>query len=67
MADDVDRVTEREEHLMKLLIAKRKPVEQHTGRCLNCEEPTSVGVYCDSDCRVDYEQRERFNARAERL
>lgn len=33
------------------------------GTCHNCGEMTDK-LFCDSDCRSDYEQRERFNGEA---
>ncbi|HAM4192654.1 TPA: DUF2116 family Zn-ribbon domain-containing protein, partial [Escherichia coli] len=31
-----------------------------TGFCYNCGEPVKTGLFCDGDCREDYEKRERF-------
>ncbi len=58
--DFIDEGQEREAFFLDLLIAKRKPVQPHTGRCFNCEEPLpNQAAYCDDDCRHDHEARER--------
>ncbi|EIK6737890.1 hypothetical protein LKC87_002823 [Salmonella enterica subsp. enterica serovar Aqua] len=33
-----------------------------TGYCHNCDEIISAGLFCDADCRDDYEKWERFSA-----
>ncbi len=30
-----------------------------TGRCYNCEDQIEYGCFCDTDCRDDYEKREK--------
>ncbi len=57
--DDIDRQIERDDILLNAFIARRKPVQPHTGRCFNCDEPIASGAYCDADCRHDHELRER--------
>ncbi|ECS8430932.1 DUF2116 family Zn-ribbon domain-containing protein [Salmonella enterica] len=32
------------------------------GHCYNCGETVPYGLFCDTDCRDDYEKRERFIA-----
>jgi hypothetical protein len=34
-----------------------KPRLQETGQWLNCDEPIDVGMFCDADCRDDFERR----------
>lgn len=34
-----------------------------TGFCLNCAEPTNGKLFCDSECREDYERREHIHRR----
>ena len=61
MADDIDRLQERDAVLQQALEQYRKPTVVPTGRCLNCEEPLLPGVaYCDADCRDDHEKREHL-------
>ncbi len=31
-------------------------------RGINCNERISAGLFCDADCRDDYDKRERFSA-----
>lgn len=33
------------------------------GRCRNCNETISTGSFCDSDCRIDFEDRQKAAAR----
>lgn len=33
-------------------------IRSHVGRCYNCDAETD-GLFCDSECREDYERRER--------
>ena len=58
MADDADRASETEQVQLRAAIARREPVQPHTGFCFNCEEPCD-GAYCDKDCRDDFERRNR--------
>jgi hypothetical protein len=35
---------------------------EFTGFCYNCEEPVkTAALFCDKDCRDDYEHRERMS------
>lgn len=63
MTDEIDLQVERDQKLLDILVLRRKPVPLDKGYCLNCEEELPVGRYCDADCREDYEQRQRFQAR----
>jgi hypothetical protein len=64
--DDVDRLEERNEKLMEALIAYRKPVVTRTGTCLFCDETLAVGVFCDADCRSDYEKEQYMQSQRPR-
>lgn len=52
--DDVDATTEL---FQRVALQNRLPELPHIGECHNCSEPLSEGVYCDSDCRADHENR----------
>lgn len=55
--DDADYAVE-----MNLLrsLSHREPVPELTGHCMECDEPT-IGAFCDAECRVSYERRERMS------
>jgi hypothetical protein len=58
MADPIDRAQEHIEREAPYILAARKPVPiKACGHCHNCQSPISVGLYCDEDCRSDYEYR----------
>ncbi|HFW3588237.1 TPA: hypothetical protein ACIBIV_002097 [Salmonella enterica subsp. enterica serovar Birkenhead] len=63
MADEADIAGEIERIRTEAAISGR---ERHTlpvtGHCYNCDERISAGLFCDADCREDYEKRERFSA-----
>ena len=41
--------------------AKRRRQKYYfTGLCWNCSETINEGAFCDTDCRDDHQQRERF-------
>lgn len=58
MADDIDRMQEREAMFHDALIAVRKPEgPKATGHCLTCEEPVEANRrWCDADCRDDFDR-----------
>lgn len=63
MADEADRAQELQEAALEIALRKQKSkLTLHaTGRCLWCSEPTgSEGLFCDSDCRDDYEKSKKF-------
>ncbi|ELH5514493.1 hypothetical protein Q9W35_001742 [Salmonella enterica] len=68
MADEADIASESEQlrtdgqmrHYQDVN-AMRYPLPE-TGHCHNCDEIISAGLFCDADCRDDYEKRERFSA-----
>lgn len=55
-----DQATEAEERDRERALLMRKPVLSRTGRCYNCENPVEE-LYCDVDCRDDFEKRQRCN------
>lgn len=59
MPDILDRAQDHIEREAPILLAQRKPVK-HTanGKCHNCGEPVATGLYCDDECRSDFEKRE---------
>ncbi|ECJ7974242.1 TPA: hypothetical protein G8W54_002657 [Salmonella enterica] len=63
MADEADIASESEQLRTDAALSGR---ERHalpeTGHCHNCDEIISAGLFCDADCRDDYEKRERFSA-----
>lgn len=64
MTDIFDQATEREmrdrELAIKLQLESAAPAMRRTGYCHNCDEPLPGDVlFCDSDCRSDYELRSR--------
>ena len=57
--DDAQQLEEwfREQALDALQVAA--DMMPFTGRCYNCEAPLTVGSFCDTDCRDDYQMREK--------
>jgi len=60
MTDIYDMATEREEFDRKVAHQNKKPELPHIGKCHWCGELLQHGVFCDADCRTDYERAERF-------
>lgn len=63
MADEADIAGDIERERLDVLILNR---DRHslpeTGHCYNCGEILPCGLFCDADCRDDYDKRERFSA-----
>jgi hypothetical protein len=61
MTDEADRAQEVEERQRAAALTKRRPTLPICGYCHNCG--TSLGttslLFCDEDCRDDYEHRKR--------
>lgn len=61
MPDIFDRAQDHIERTLPLQLAVRKPVKPlpaPNGKCRNCAEPVEgAAVYCDDDCRADFEHR----------
>ena len=62
MPDDADRASEYEERMRAHAIAQRKPSLKCCGACYNCGKivATHGQLFCDEDCRDDYEKRGRL-------
>lgn len=61
--DDADRAAENDEMLTAAALTFRKPVLFANGICYNCGE-SSAGVFCDSDCREDWERQKSAEKRS---
>jgi hypothetical protein len=61
-SDILDQAAELEQlerdHAIQNHLNKREVALQPRGRCYNCDEPID-GVFCDVDCRDDYDHRVR--------
>lgn len=65
MTDVIDRACEAEEWFRSQALDARQVAADmmpFTGRCYNCEAQLTVGSFCDTDCRDDYELREKQKA-----
>lgn len=60
MADSADIAYENEQFSMSIRLKIVSEQTPETGFCYNCGEPVKTGLFCDGDCREDYEKRERF-------
>lgn len=61
--DDIDRAAEQEEMHLAAALSTRKPALHYNGRCYNCGE-SSAGIFCDADCRMDWERHDAAKLRA---
>lgn len=62
--DIVDEAQQSEQQRIDLLMSARFMEELAvTGLCHNCSEPTTLGCFCDPDCRDDYEKRQQLYVR----
>ena len=59
VTDEVDRANEQAEMTIQSARLRRAPSLPATGQCYNCESDIPAGVFCDADCRDDYEKRTR--------
>lgn len=60
MADEADMAHDIEtSRLARLLENRQRDVLPVIGMCHNCFDPLSDGLFCDADCRDDYERREK--------
>lgn len=57
--DVSDLGTQQEEFLLESALneQEKKPRLMATGKCLNCDEVVAAGLFCDADCRDDFERR----------
>jgi hypothetical protein len=65
MSDEIDRAQEDEQMALATARAKRKPTLKPINRCYNCDEAIRMGLFCDGDCRDDYEKWIAHNKREE--
>ncbi|MCL1124131.1 hypothetical protein [Shewanella surugensis] len=63
MSDCADRAASQEQLNFNVAMANRvnTPPLPKIGRCHNCHEPMDEQLFCDADCRDDYEQRKRVS------
>ena len=54
--DESDWATDREMKDREICLKQRKPTLPECGACYNCNEPIKAGLFCDRDCREDYEK-----------
>lgn len=63
-SDPSDHASELEQRERDILLAQHKERAKHalqpTGYCYNCEEPVEKGLFCNSDCRDDFEFRQKM-------
>ena len=59
MSDEADMSQATEEMILASARLRRKPTLLACGRRYNCDEPIPRGLFCDQDCREDYERRTR--------
>lgn len=63
MADEIDRAQEHEEAMLQAAIASQQnaPRMKPTGSCHWCEEQVEGGLlFCDADCRDEYQRRKEI-------
>lgn len=62
--DDIDKGNEHAENMLdaqiKRVRSKAADGLRAIGQCWNCDEPAH-GLFCDSDCRDDYDRRARLS------
>lgn len=67
MADTIDYAEAAYSKILEASISKSRLHRKlpDIGHCYNCQEPLNSGsLFCDADCRDDYEKREMINRRA---
>lgn len=66
--DDVDRGNEQAEQTLAAYIKAVRDRAmnslQPTGQCHNCGEDQPLKLFCDADCRLDYDRRELMRRRS---
>ena len=62
MSDEIDIANDlaEMERNAAILEARRAAGPVYSGMCHNCCEPLEDGLFCDTDCRDDHQQRARF-------
>lgn len=56
-----------EERLRAHLKAVPKAPTQPRGKCLFCQAKVDVGLYCDDDCKTDYEREQLIKSKTSRI
>lgn len=64
MADEADIAAAATEIALAAARLRRLPVLPHTGRCHNCDAEVGDALFCDGDCRDDWQRRERARGMA---
>lgn len=61
MCDEIDQAQRLEQLNIEIGIANRKSTMTFTGRChfSECRRKIHEGMFCDADCRDDYEYDQR--------
>ena len=64
MADQAD-IAARNDFTEEALARRKNAVlkTELRGRCLNCDAQLDKGLYCDADCREDYEYQQRVKSK----
>ncbi len=55
--DIVDEAQSQVDLDLSISLAKRKTELISNGNCHNCQETINSGLFCDTDCRNDFEKR----------
>ena len=65
MADITDYASESEEMMREIAIAQARQFKMlpTKGACYNCDETIHTGLFCSTECREDYELRNRRGVR----
>ncbi len=58
--DNADRASKELAHELEVALQHREPELGHIGICRNCNEKIGAGVFCDADCRIDYDKRKNM-------
>jgi hypothetical protein len=66
MSDDIDRAQQETEFMLAAALRRTRPKLIPTGKCLECEteligiEGDYPALFCDRNCRDDFEKREKM-------
>jgi hypothetical protein len=63
MSDEVDRANDQAQQMLDLQLKARKSVIAPKGACHYCDEPLHDGLFCNADCRDDFEKEQRAKER----
>ena len=60
MTDAIDLANQETDTHLSAALLRKAPSMPRTGTCYNCDEAViSDAMFCDADCRSDYEKRKR--------